>query len=203
MIVQRYSAGWVLIGTVLLIGCDDLQIGRTSGPVGNEAQTATDLASNLGESGPAPSATPAKKPASPDSAEASPGKMAAKSSGTHVGKKTDELLDAAQLKGDPNWTVVADDPSKLQSLTAPGTVYNRAAALAGTVGLTQWIKQQRALTGDYPTFEEVVKYSAKYPSNRPALQEFRHYGYDETTGQMVILENRKEKQARTSELGLE
>lgn len=201
MIGQRSSAKWVLIGGVLLVGCDDLQIGRTSGPVGNEAQTATDLASGLDGSG-----TPNKGAAVPQSSPApatAPGNMPSSSNGTHVGKTTVELLDAAKLKNDPNWTVVADDPSKLKSLTAPGTVYNRAAALAGTVGLTQWIKSRHALTGQYPSYEEVVEFSAKNPSNRPALQEFRHYGYDESTGQMVILENRQQKQMRKSELGLE
>lgn len=202
MIGQRTFAASVLVGVVLLIGCDDLQIGRTSGPVGNEAQTATDLASGLDEPGAPPAGTPAESPPLPQQA-AAPSNQPSPSNGTHVGKKTGELLDAAQLKNDPNWIVVADDPSKLKSMTVPGTVYNRAAALSGTVGLTQWIKQQHALTGKYPTYKEVIAFSAKYPSNRPALQEFRHYGYDETTGQMVILENRKQKQMRKSELGLE
>ena len=198
----RYSA-WMMLGCVCLLGCGDIEFGRSGGPIGNEAQTAADAAASLDS--PADPAAPAPA-ANPEAANAeamdSPSEPA-EESGTHVGKTTKEVLDANKLKDDPDWKVAASDASEVKAFTAAGTAYNRAAALSGTANLDKWLKMQHALHGKYPSYEEVIDYMAQYPSNMPALREYQHYGYDETTGEMVILENQKEKQARRNELGIE
>lgn len=129
---------------------------------------------------------------------------AGQQSGSHVGERTKEILNAQEMIKDPNWTVVASDPQEVRGNTFVGTAYNRAAALSGTAGLEQWIQHQQAqdIDGKFPNYEALQGYIAMNGVDMPALREYHHYGYDETTGQIVILENKSEKEARHKELGL-
>lgn len=191
------------LALALLAGCD-MEIERTGGPVMNEAQQASDALTPQ-------AAAPAAPAAAPNGEETSPAAMPAdvatappvgEQSDTHVGKSTKEVLNAKELTGDPNWTVVADDPSQVSGFSAAGTAYNRAAALGGTVNLGQWLKQEQALNGSWPTYQQLLDYIKMNPVDMPALREYQHYGYDETTGKIVILENQQEKAKRRGELGL-
>ena len=130
------------------------------------------------------------------------GAPAEQQSGTHVGRKKNEILNARELANDPNWTVAATDPQQVQGFSAPGTAYNRAAALVGTANLEQWIKLEQASSGEWPTYEAIKAYVAQNRVDMPALREYHHYGYDETNGEVVILENKEEKDGRRRELGL-
>ncbi len=190
---------------VVLAGCDEFNIERTGGPVMNEAQQSAD-AFNPEAAPPAPTGNtePSASDSAPMNEPATPPATApaGDESGTHVGRKTKEVLNANELANDSNWSVAAEDPSQVSGFSAPGTAYNRAAALAGTVNLSQWLKQEQALNGKWPTYQELQDYIARNPVDMPALREYQHYGYDETTGKVVILENQQEKAKRRSELGL-
>ncbi len=134
-------------------------------------------------------------PATPSGGEAE--------SSSHVGKQTKEVLNAKELASDPNWTVAASDPTQVRGFSAAGTAYNRAAALGGTANLETWIKLEHASNGTYPTYAQLVDYIGKNPVDMPALRVYQHYGYDEETGQVVILENQAEKKERQGSLGIE
>ena len=125
-------------------------------------------------------------------------------SGSHVGEKTKEILDANEMIKDPNWTVIASDPQEVQGFSFAGTAYNRAAALAGTANLEKWIQLEQAQSesGSFPTYTALKEYIDTNPVDMPRLREYHHYGYDATTGNVVILENRAEKEGRRKELGL-
>ncbi|MGC1273626.1 MAG: hypothetical protein WBC44_07975 [Planctomycetaceae bacterium] len=188
------------LAVALLAGCD-FNIERTGGPVMNEAQQASDA---MTPDAAAPAAAPAGE-ATPPVAMPANGATAppvGEQSDTHVGKSTKEVLNAKEMTSDPNWTVVADDPSQVSGFSAAGTAYNRAAALGGTVNLGQWLKQEQALNGSWPTYQQLLDYIEMNPVDMPALREYQHYGYDETTGKVVILENQQEKAKRRNELGL-
>lgn len=184
----------------VLAGCD-AQFGRTGGPVGNEAQQAADAASELDS--PPPAAPVQNEPGGQqpmsDQAAAPVGEQA----GTHVGRNTNEILNVKEVTQDPNWTVVASDPTEVRGFSAAGTAYNRAAALVGTANLEQWIKQEYALNGAYPTYQALQDYISQNSVNMPALRVYQHYGYDEASGNVVILENKQEKEGRRNELGLD
>jgi len=129
---------------------------------------------------------------------------AAQQTGSHVGEKTKEILNAQEMLKDPNWSVIASDPQDVQGNTFVGTAYNRAAALSGTAGLEQWVQHQQAqdIDGKFPTYEALQGYIAMNGVDMPRLREYHHYAYDAATGQIVILENKAEKEARHKELGL-
>lgn len=142
--------------------------------------------------------------AAPPAHEAPAQPPAGEQSGSHVGERTKEILNAIELVKDPNWTVVAEDPQQVQGFTFAGTAYNRAAALAGTAGLEQWIKAEQAqdIDGKFPTYAALQEFIAHNHVDMPALREYHHYGYRETDGQIVVMENKAEKEARRKELGL-
>jgi len=202
---QLTSCVSLSLAAALLAGCD-INVERTGGPVMNEAQQASDaLSPQATPPAQAPAGDVASPEAMPTPGEAPPAAAApatADSSGTHVGEKTKEVLNAKELASDPNWKVVASDPTQVQGFTAAGTAYNRAAALGGTVNLGQWIKLEQASTGEWPTYKALQDYIAQNPVDMPALREYQHFGYDESTGQIVILENQQEKTTRRNELGL-
>lgn len=142
--------------------------------------------------------------AAPPAHEAPAQPPAGGQSGSHVGERTKEILNALEVTKDPNWTVVARDPQEVQGFTIAGTAYNRAAALGGTVGLEKWIGMEQAgdIDGKFPSYAALQNYVAQNPVDMPALREYHHYGYEETTGQIVILENKAEKEAIHKERGL-
>ena len=206
-VTTRIEAGLGLsLACVLFAGCDEFNVERTGGPVMNEAQQSADaLSPEAAPPAPAGNSEPPAAPpmAGPEAAPAAaPAATADEESGTHVGKTTKEVLDAKELASDPNWSVAAEDSTQVTAFTITGTAYNRAAALAGTANLGQWLKQQQALNGKWPTYQELQDYIAKNPVDMPALREYQHYGYDETTGKVVVLENQQEKAKRRGELGL-
>ncbi len=192
-----------LLPLAAFVGCD-VEMGRTGGPVMNDSQQAADLAGDLGSSSSNP--TPAPQPLPNDTtapAQPAPAEPVWQQSGSHVGERSKEIFNAKEIVKDPNWTVVASDPSQVKAFSAAGTAYNRAAALSGTVGLEQWVQHHQALEGRFPTYQELQDYVAQNSYDMPALRQYQHYGYDETTGNMVILENREEKEGRRRELHLD
>lgn len=177
----------------VIAGCDR---GTKSGSanVDTSQPSAQDAAGEVKQPGTEENRPPAEEAAAPPPAE--------QQSGTHVGRKTNEVLNVRELANDPKWTVVATDPQQVQGFSAPGTAYNRAAALVGTVNLEQWVKLEQASNGEWPTYEALKAYMAQNHVDMPALREYHHYGYDETKGEVVILENKEEKEGRRRELGL-
>ena len=207
MTARLTAAVLISLPLATFVGCDAELGGRTGGPVMNEAQQATDAMSDA--DGSAPPAGDAAMPPAP--AESQPEAAASTTSAppvgtqsqSHVGQRSKEILNAKEIVADPNWTVAASDPSQVRGFSAPGTAFNRAVALSGTVGLEQWVQHEQALNGKYPSYQQLQDYLKQNSVDMPALRVYQHYGYDETTGQVVILENRAEKEGRRSELGLD
>ena len=100
----------------------------------------------------------------------------------------------------PNRAVTSIDDQT--SIAATARV--AAVALSGTVGLEQWVQHTQALEGRFPTYQELQDYIAKNSVDMPRLpRNYQHYGYDEATGNVVILENKDEKEGRRRELHLD
>lgn len=202
MLPRLTNAVLLSLPFAVFAGCD-AEFGRTGGPVMNESQQAADAANELQSSQPSPPAQNQPAPSQPMADQGSAPPPVGQQSGTHVGRATNEILNVKEVAQDPNWTVAASDPTQVRGFSAAGTAYNRAAALVGTANLEQWIKQEQALNGSYPSYESLKEYMSQNSVNMPALREYQHYGYDEATGNVVILENKQEKEGRRRELGLD
>lgn len=203
---QTPAAVSALLSAAFFVGCNR---GSTSGDVPH-TDNAANPSTSAGSSGEVkqPGTDETKSPAqavhdeTTNRGQQQGDNVPQQSGGTHVGRRTDEILNVKEVTKDPNWTVVAKDPQDVKGFTAAGTAYNRAAVLSGTVGLEQWVQHTKALEDRFPTYQELQTYMAQNHFDMPALREYHHYGYDESTGNVVILESKEEKEGRRKEIGL-
>ena len=116
-----------------------------------------------------------------------------------VGRKTLEVLDAPAAIAAGTHTLaqgkigegsplggggLGNDPIS-QSLNALGG----ATGFVGRVPMQQWVDAQQALTGEFPTHEQLAAFLAanrQYALPMPRLSQ--RYGYDQTAGAMVLLD---------------
>jgi hypothetical protein len=191
----------------VVAGCDIESTSRTGGPVGNEAQQATDLAGGLDSPAPAANPNPAPNPQpmpNPQPAAQAAPEPVGQQSDKRIGTRTNEILNAKELANNPEWTLAAADPTQVKANTTIGTVYGRAVGLAGSVGLEQWVQHTKALEDRFPTYAELQDYASKNGVDLPTIpQPYRHYAYDEATGQIVLYDNVAEKEGRLRELHLD
>ena len=199
-----YVAASLLLLNVV-VGCDIETTGRTGGPVGNEAQQASDLAGGIGSSAPAANPNPAPNPGPQPMPNEQPAaeQPVGEQSDKRVGTRTNEILNAKELANDPNWVVAAGDPTQVQGNSFIGTAYGRATGLAGSVGFEQWVQHTKALEDRFPSYQELQQYIAQNGLDLPTIpQPYRHWAYDESTGQVVQYDNVEEKEGRLRELHL-
>ena len=111
-----------------------------------------------------------------------------------IHRKTREIVNANEAVKDPNSNIVKLAVQGNNPLTQAVTVYGKAAAMAGTIPIQQWIKEKKIVEDHTPTYAELQEWLKKNPSfELPVLPYQRMYGYDETTGEIVILEKRDEQ----------
>lgn len=105
------------------------------------------------------------------------------------GKKTREVLDAKRALQKPNVTSAGPAGSGSDSLSEVGSTYSRLASQVGTMGVNQWIRHHKALNGRPPTYDELQAWLNEHPRVEfPVLPGGQKYGYNEDTGEIVILE---------------
>jgi hypothetical protein len=110
------------------------------------------------------------------------------------GRKTRKILNANEAIKDLNTVIVKLDVQGSDPLTQSLSAYEKLAADAGTLGIKQWVNIEKALNDRPPTYKELQKWMEKNPGVKlPVLPYKRMYGYDETTGEIVILEKRDEQ----------
>ena len=111
-----------------------------------------------------------------------------------IHQKTREILNANEATKDSNFVIVKLDVQGGDPLTQSVSAYEKLAADAGTIPIKKWIKQIKIVEEHTPTYAELQDWMKKNPGVKlPVLPYKRMYGYDETTGEMVILEKRDEQ----------
>ena len=114
-----------------------------------------------------------------------------------VGRKTIEVLDAPAALAAGTHTVAQGDVSEglggadlggdplSQSLNALGG----ATGFLGRLPMQQWVEAEYALKGAYPTHAQLTAFLEKNPQYAlPMPRLSQRYAYDETTGQMLLLD---------------
>ena len=114
-----------------------------------------------------------------------------------VGRKTLEVLDAPAAVAAGTHTIAQGDVSEglgggdlggdpiTQSLNALGG----ATGFLGRLPMQQWVNGEYALNGEYPSYERLTAYLDKNPQYAlPMPRLSQRYAYDETTGQMLLLD---------------
>ena len=102
-----------------------------------------------------------------------------------IGRNTRVILNAKEEVKNGNFVVV---PSKTAGKSVYTNVYTKLASFTGTLGIQQWIRHQKVLEDGYPTYVELQAWMKKNPGvNLPVLPAKRLYGYNEDTGEIVLL----------------
>lgn len=110
-----------------------------------------------------------------------------------IGRKTREVLNVKEELKKPNVRVIHPDVHGNDPLTQYRTAYLKAASFVGSLPLKQWIRQQKVLNDRYPSYDELQEFMKKYPALQlPVLTGGRKYGYDEDSGEVVVLEYAQE-----------
>jgi hypothetical protein len=117
-----------------------------------------------------------------------------KGKGSIFGRKTREILNANEATQGSNFVIVELKVQGSDPLTQSFSAYEKLAAFTGTLGIQQWVKIEKALNGQPPTYAQLQAWMKKNPGvELPVLPYQRMYGYDETKGEIVILEKRDEQ----------
>ena len=117
-----------------------------------------------------------------------------KKKGSIFGRKTREILNANEAIKDSNYVIVELKMQGSDPLTQSFSAYEKLAPFVGTIPIQQWIKQEKIVEEHTPTYAELLEWMEKNPGVKlPVLPYKRKYGYDETKGEMVVLEKRNEQ----------
>ena len=114
--------------------------------------------------------------------------------GSIIGRKTREILNANEALKESNFVIVKLKVQGSDPFTQSFSAYEKLAPFVGTLGIKQWVNIEKALNGQPPTYAQLQAWMEKNPGvELPVLPYKRMYGYDEKTGEIVILEKRDEQ----------
>lgn len=106
-----------------------------------------------------------------------------------AGKLTREIMDAKDVKANhPDWKVEDPEVEASDPLTAYLEVYNKITHDAAQIAWTRWRQQHAILNDDrVPTFAEAEKFVKQESQGLPAVRPYRHWVYDDTTGELMLM----------------
>ena len=201
------------------IGCSDLNEALNSEPKRRTAtvpgiasaadiQDVQDATGGVAPSTPAPQPTPqptaqpTPKP-SPQSktrpapfnpsAAPVPGKAAPKPRSTFIGKTTAEVIDYKKYRGNPFIVVVENKIQGSDPLTIAATAYVAASSRVSALNFKRQLDIIKASKGRAPSFVEFEKLQKQMKIELAKLPRYQAYAYDESTGGLLVVENKKYK----------
>jgi hypothetical protein len=114
-----------------------------------------------------------------------------KKKGSIFKRTTREILNANEAVKDSTYVIVELKMQGSDPVTQAFSAYEKNISFVGTLGIQQWIKQEKIVEGHTPTYAELQAWMKKNPGVKlPVMPYKRMYGYDETKGEMVVLEKR-------------
>jgi len=121
-----------------------------------------------------------------------------------IHKTTRNVLNLAELKNDPDWSVVETGASGNDPLTQAQSVYFHAAATITPIPIQQFVQQHQALNGELPSYEQVVDFMKQNPGVELRQQKpWQEYAYDPATGKIVVVESASKKKELLKKAGVE
>ncbi|MDC0175804.1 hypothetical protein OAJ60_02610 [Planctomycetaceae bacterium] len=188
----RATLSLVLIGTVLN-GCSDLDEALNTEPkrrvaaVPGIASTADihDVQKAAGGNSPtAPAAQPAAQPATDT-------KPAPRQ--TFIGRTTAQVIDYKLYRTNPFIIVVDNKVRGSDPLTIAATAYVAATSRASALNFKRQLDIIKASKGRAPTFAEFQRLQKQLKIELAKLPRYQAYAYDESTGGLLVIENKQFK----------
>ncbi|WP_339908843.1 hypothetical protein [Symmachiella dynata] len=121
-----------------------------------------------------------------------------------IGKTTAEVVDMAAIRDDPNIQSVADQKLNITDpISGAGTLYFRMAGRVSMFGMQNAVKLYQAQHEKFPSLEEFKKIMKENNVEFAKLRPYEMYGYDETTGELAVLQDLKLKAEIYAKHGLD
>ena len=175
---------------------EDVQ-SATSGVAPSSAQPTTPPP---GQPTPAPTPAPTPQPGTPQKTRppATPQAAAQPSTPqapkrTFIGLTTAEVIDYKQYRNNPFIVVVDNRVQGKDPLTVAASAYVSATSRASVANFKNQLNIIKAMNGKAPTFKEYKDLSKRLRIEFARLPKYQAYAYDETTGGLFIVENKKYK----------
>ena len=121
-----------------------------------------------------------------------------------IGKTTAEVVDMTKIRDDPNIQPVKDQKLNITDpLSGVATLYFRMAGQTSTFGMQSAVRLYQAQHEKFPSLEEFKKMMKDNNVEFAKLRPYEMYGYDEQTGDLLVLQDLKLKAEIYAKHGLD
>jgi hypothetical protein len=206
------ATGILLLLTTSLLGCNDLNEALNSEPKRRNAgvpgiasmadiqdvQDATGGNSPNSHTPPQPTPQPTPKTTpqpSPQPSLQPPDATppAKKPRRTFIGKTTADVIDYKKYRSNPFIVVVENKVQGSDPLTVAATAYVAATSRVSALNFKRQLDIIKASKGRAPTFAEFEKLQKQMRIELAKLPRYQAYAYDESTGGLLVVENKQYK----------
>ena len=192
-ITSRITLSLVLMGAGLN-GCSDLDEALNTEPKRRVAAVPgiastddiQDVQTTAG--GNSPTSPPAQPPAQPPAADTKPAPRK-----TFVGRTTAQVIDYKLYRTNPFIIVVDNKVQGSDPLTIAATAYVAATSRASALNFKRQLDIIKASKGRAPTFAEFQRLQKQLKIELAKLPRYQAYAYDESTGGLLVIENKQFK----------
>jgi len=183
-----------------LNGCSDLNEALNSEPKRRsvavpgiasaaDIQDVQDATGGVSPSTPTPQPTPPPPPA----AAPAPGPTTPKPRRTFIGKTTAEVINYTKYRTNPFIVVIENKIQGSDPLTIAATAYVSASSRISSLNFKRQLDIIKASKGRAPTFVEFEKLQKQMKIELAKLPRYQAYAYDESTGGLLVVENKQYK----------
>ena len=141
---------------------------------------------------PPPQPTPQPTPPTPAAAPA-PGPTTPKPRRTFIGKTTAEVINYTKYRTNPFIVVIENKIQGSDPLTIAATAYVSASSRISSLNFKRQLDIIKASKGRAPTFVEFEKLQKQMKIELAKLPRYQAYAYDESTGGLLVVENKQYK----------
>jgi len=119
-----------------------------------------------------------------------------------IGKTTAKIVNAREATQNPKVVEVENKITGSDPITIAATAYVALSSKASALNFKNALNLHKATNDKNPTYDEFLKLKDQYRVEFAMLPPYQMYGYDETTGGIVILEDKAEKIRRYNDAGI-
>ncbi|QDU07853.1 hypothetical protein [Gimesia aquarii] len=119
-----------------------------------------------------------------------------------IHKTTAVVVDAKKALKNPEISVVDGKIKGVDPFTQAGSAYFSMASRVSTLGMQQAIKAYKALNDKFPSYDEYMKMMKENRVEFAQLPPYKMYGYDDETGNILVLQDNKKKAELYKEAGI-
>lgn len=121
-----------------------------------------------------------------------------------IGKTTAEVVDVRKVRENPNIRAVGDRKIPIADpISQAGSAYFIAVSKTSTLGLQRSIQLYQATNNKYPTYDEFMRMMKENRVEFAKLRPYELYGYDEESGEILVLEDTQKKAELYEAVGLD